>query len=148
MKIKDPNNVKIMYDSVLVKVEKKQEKKNNEKFEQNEAGIYVPKTAVPEVIDPFKIGVVVVAGSGYTTPDGVSLPLRTKVGDCVVFDNRNGANNVVFESGDPNFEYRLIREQNILMVIDVEAENKIVEEAEKEDKTTSVEESKDEGNKN
>lgn len=122
MKIKSHDHVKVLYDSVLAVFEKpKPKEKDEDEFVKTKEGIFVPKNSSAsekEEKDPLFIGKVVAVGNGYfnSKDESQSVSLRVKVGDYVVIDSRNSANNLIFPKDDVS-EYRLLREQNVLMIV-------------------------------
>lgn len=127
MKIKDVKEIKVLYDSILVKFVKPKETKKEEKYETSEGGIIVPKSndsmgvGSPQE-NALIFGEVVSVGHGYvnTKDQSQTVDLQVKEGNWVIIDTRNNANNTIFKSEDKNIEYRLVREQNILTVCDDE----------------------------
>lgn len=120
MKIGNYQDVEVMYDSLLVKFPKADAEKKEESYTKTDGGIYVVKTEDEKKkkkdLNSFVLGEVIRAGFGYVNShdEATMVPLKVKEGDFVIIDSRNSANNVIVESDD-EFEYRLIREQNILM---------------------------------
>lgn len=119
-----PKNVKVMYDSVLVRIQRPiKENQKVEDYVKNEAGIFIPvekkNPMESDQENPFVVGEAVCIGNGYISQDNKGfIKLSISIGDSVVFDRRNNANNIVFEDEDDvTVEYRLVRESNILMVI-------------------------------
>lgn len=125
MKIKDVKEIKVLYDSILVKFVTPKETKKEEKYETSEGGIIVPKSpegpGTPQE-NALIFGEVVSVGHGYvnTKDQSQTVDLQIKKGNWVIIDTRNNANNTIFKSDDENIEYRLVREQNILTVCEDE----------------------------
>ncbi len=122
MKIKSTKDIQVLYDSVLAVFEKPKPKdKDEDEFVKTKEGILIPKAssiAEKEEKDPLIIGRVVAVGNGYfnSKDESQSVSLRVKVDDYVVIDSRNSANNLIFPK-DETSEYRLLREQNVLMIV-------------------------------
>jgi len=122
MKIKDVTLVNVLYDAVLVKFPKMIEKKEEDEpaFTESEGGVLIPKgTSLETKKEEVNMlhGEVVKVGFGYvnSADQKETVALHVAKGDWIVIDKRNNANNTVFDSAEDGFEYRIIREQNILM---------------------------------
>lgn len=51
--------------------------------DRTKGGLYIPDSALDGT--PWKRGEIVAQGKGHITPEGVTLPMTTKVGDVVLF---------------------------------------------------------------
>lgn len=113
---KNWENVKLTYDNVIIKVKKKVEEKEEE-YTMSEGGFLVPKAKKTKK-EIYGVGEVMVVGDGYHSTDGKDkIPLRVSVGEFVVINITDPTNgNIIHE--DDYYEYRLIREQSILMKSD------------------------------
>ena len=113
------DNVQLTYDNVIIKVKKKVEEKE-EGYTATEGGLLIPKESKKTKKEIYGVGEVMVAGFGYHSTDGKGIvPLSVKKGDFVVINISDPTNgNIVHE--DDEHEYRLIREQNVLMKSETE----------------------------
>lgn len=98
-------NIKPLADRVLVKREEVPE-------EQSPSGIIIPDSAKKE---KSKIGTVAAVGPGKLSDEGRLVPMSVKVGAKVVFNS--GWDNEV-EMGEKDEEYFLVRESDILAIIE------------------------------
>lgn len=124
MKIKSTAGIEVLYDSVLAVFAKPSAKKDDGDDFVKKDGLYIPKNSSlveKEEKEPLIIGRVVAVGTGYfnSRDESLSVSLRVKPGDIIVIDSRNAANNLIFPycNDDQNFEFRLLREQNVLMIV-------------------------------
>lgn len=109
-------NVEVLYDSIIVKIPKEKKKEEEEEYTKSAGGIIVKTEKSEKKRKLYGIGEVVCVGSGYHSMDnsGAFVPLSVKVEDYIVINITDPANgNIIHE--DEEFEYRLIREQNVLM---------------------------------
>ena len=109
-------NVEVLYDSVIAKFPKEKEEKKEEEYTKSAGGIIMPVKKEERKKKLYGIGIVLCVGNGYHAMDnsGNFVPLCVKEGDYIVINITDPANgNIIHE--DEEFEYRLIREQNVLM---------------------------------
>lgn len=116
-------NVELLYDNVIVKVaKKKKEEKKDDEWKKSESGLYIPETSEEKSKkkEIYGVGEVVSVGDGYHGMEKPEerVPLSVKNGDYIVINITDPVNgNIVMteEVEDTIYEYRLIREQHILM---------------------------------
>lgn len=109
-------NVNVLYDSVIVKIPKEKKKEEDEEYTKSSGGIIMKVDKAEKKKKLYGIGEVVCVGNGYHSMDGKGefVPLCVKVGDYIVINITDPANgNIIHE--DEDSEYRLIREQGVLM---------------------------------
>jgi chaperonin GroES len=100
-------NVRPLHDRIIVQ--------RLEEGEQKVGGIIIPDTAKEKP----QQGKVIAAGNGKTKDDGKRLPLDVKAGDLILFGKYSGQE--IKLDGE---EYLIMREDEVLAVIDGEVKKK------------------------
>jgi chaperonin GroES len=100
-------NVRPLHDRIIVQ--------RIEEGEQKVGGIIIPDTAKEKP----QQGKVIAAGNGKTKDDGKRLPLDVKAGDLILFGKYSGQE--IKLEGE---EYLIVREDEVLAVIDNGADSK------------------------
>ena len=98
-------NIRPLYDRIVVKRIKEQETTRH--------GIVIPDSAKEKPQE----GEVIAVGHGKRLEDGTLVPVDVKVGDRVLFAKYSGSDT---KAGD--FEYLIIREDDVLGVLDAAAQ--------------------------
>lgn len=97
------NTVEMLYDNVLVKMDERTEKTHN--------GFYIPVKSVSD----HERGTVVAVGTGIINKKGVTIPLDVSVNETIALPTKCGQQ--ITMNGE---QYRLIKESDILFIIDAE----------------------------
>ena len=118
MKITDLEKLELTYDNIIIRLPKEKKEEKKDEWTKSESGIYLPEKTeeTKKQKEIYACGVAVVVGSGYHDPNNPNnlIPLKVKKDDFVVINKTEPQNSAVLFSDDEN-EYRLIREQNVLM---------------------------------
>ena len=94
-------NLKPIHDRIVIRLV--------EAETQTKSGIFIPDAAVEK---PSQ-GVIVAAGPGRTTQDGVLVPIEVKVGDRVLF-GKHAATPIKVEGED----LHILREDDVMAIVE------------------------------
>lgn len=94
-------NLKPIHDRIVIRLV--------EAETQTKSGIFIPDAAVEK---PSQ-GVIVAAGPGRTTQDGVLVPIEVKVGDRVLF-GKHAATPIKVEGE----ELHILREDDVMAIVE------------------------------